>query len=287
MTPPWTAPMRSLLPLPLLLAGLCAGALVLAGCGSPSGRTQGGAAVPQAAGDRRGGRLVAALGSEAQTFNPAVATDASSLAVIAAMNADLIHIDRQDQRTKPALAERWTADPDGRRYTLVLRPGLRFSDGHPATADDVVFSFQVYLDEKLQSPQRDLLIVGGQPVAGEPDRRPHRGAPAGGALRRRRAAVRQLLHPAAPPAGGAPSGPAPWTRRGGSTARRARWPVSAPSGCASAARASGWCWSATPSIGRRTRRARRCRISTSWCSCRCRRPRSSASRRGRSTSSTA
>ncbi len=156
--------MRPLLPLPLLLAGLCAGALVLAGCGSPSGRTQGGAAVPQAAGDRRGGRLVAALGSEPKTFNPAVATDASSLAVIAAMNADLIHIDRQDQRTKPALAERWTAADDGRRYTLVLRPGLRFSDGHPATADDVVFSFQVYLDEKLQSPQRDLLIVGGQPV---------------------------------------------------------------------------------------------------------------------------
>jgi peptide/nickel transport system substrate-binding protein len=164
MTPSWTAPTRPPLPLALLLAGLCAGVLALGGCGSPSGGTKNGAAAPQAAGGRRGGRLVAALGSEPKTFNPAIATDASSLAVIAAMNADLIHIDRQDQRTKPALAERWTADPDGRRYTLVLRPGLRFSDGHPATADDVVFSFQVYLDEKLQSPQRDLLIVGGQPV---------------------------------------------------------------------------------------------------------------------------
>ena len=53
--------------------------------------------------------------------------------------------------------------PDGRRFTLSLRRGVRFSDGHAFDADDVVFSFQVYLDEKVASPQRDLLIVGGPP----------------------------------------------------------------------------------------------------------------------------
>ncbi len=108
--------------------------------------------------------MVAALSSEPRTFNPVTAADAASVSVIQAMNANLVHIDRQDQEAKPALAERWTVDDDGRRYTLVLRPGLRFSDGHPATADDVVFSFQVYLDEKVDSPQRDLLIVGGEPI---------------------------------------------------------------------------------------------------------------------------
>jgi peptide/nickel transport system substrate-binding protein len=107
---------------------------------------------------------VAALGSEPKTFNPVTAADAASLSVIQAMNASLFHIDRQDQEARPALTERWTVDDGGRRYTLVLRPGLKFSDGHPATADDVVFSFQVYLDEKLDSPQRDLLIVGGKPI---------------------------------------------------------------------------------------------------------------------------
>lgn len=153
MTLPWmTTPIRRLL--------LAAGLLALAGCGASSR----GADPAPAAGDRRGGRLVAALGEEPRTFNPAIATDGSSLTVVAAMNADLVHIDRQDQRAKPALAERWTVDDGGRRYTLFLRPGLRFSDGHPATADDVVFSFQVYLDEKLGSPQRDLLIVNGQPI---------------------------------------------------------------------------------------------------------------------------
>jgi peptide/nickel transport system substrate-binding protein len=142
---------------------LAAGLLALAGCGGPASKPAGDAA-KVGDGPRRGGRLVAALGSEPKTFNPVTAVDAASLGVIQTMTANLVHIDRQDQEAKPALAERWTVDDDGRRYTLVLRPGLRFSDGHPATADDVVFSFQVYLDEKIDSPQRDLLIVGGQPI---------------------------------------------------------------------------------------------------------------------------
>ncbi len=79
--------------------------------------------------------------------------------------ADLIHINRETQQTEPALARSWTVSPDGRRFTLSLRRGVRFSDGDPFDADDVLFSFQVYLDEKVASPQRDLLIVGGQPIA--------------------------------------------------------------------------------------------------------------------------
>ena len=50
-------------------------------------------------------------------------------------------------------------------YTLTLRDGLRFSDGSPLTADDVVFTFAVHLDPRVNSPQRDLLLVNGQPIA--------------------------------------------------------------------------------------------------------------------------
>ena len=79
--------------------------------------------------------------------------------------ADLIHINAETQQTEPALAKSWTVSPDGRRFTLVLRRGVRFSNGDPFDADDVLFSFQAYLDAKVASPQRDLLIVGGQPIA--------------------------------------------------------------------------------------------------------------------------
>lgn len=83
------------------------------------------------------------------------------------MMADLIAINRRTLQTEPSVAKSWTVSRDGREYVLELRPGLRFSDGHPADADDVVFSFQVYLDESVHSPQRDLLMVGGQPIGVE------------------------------------------------------------------------------------------------------------------------
>jgi peptide/nickel transport system substrate-binding protein len=111
-----------------------------------------------------GGKLVVALRSEPKTLNPVLAEDAPSRDVIRSLTADLIDINRESQKTEPALAKSWTASPDGRQYTLHLRRGLRFSDGQPLDADDVVFSFQVYLDEKIDSPQRDLLVVGGKPL---------------------------------------------------------------------------------------------------------------------------
>ncbi len=114
---------------------------------------------------RYGGRLVVALRAEPKTLNPVTAVDNPSRTVIRRMMADLIHINRYSQRTEPALAKSWTASRDGRCYTLQLRRGLRFSDGHPFDADDVLFTFQVYLDEQVHSPNRDLLIVGGKPIA--------------------------------------------------------------------------------------------------------------------------
>jgi peptide/nickel transport system substrate-binding protein len=112
-----------------------------------------------------GGQIVVALRSEPKTLNPVLATDISSRDVMRCLTADLIHINRATLKTEPALAESWNLSPDGRVYTLKLRRGVRFSDGQPFDADDVVFSFQVYLDEKIHAPQRDLLIVGGKPVS--------------------------------------------------------------------------------------------------------------------------
>src|SRR6266849_4761378 len=113
---------------------------------------------------QRGGRLVASLHSDPKTLNPVTVVDVPSKEVSALLSADLIHINLYSQRTEPALAKSWTVSPDGKRYTLELRRGVLFSDGHTFDADDVVFSFKVYLDEKVHSPQRDLLQVGGKPI---------------------------------------------------------------------------------------------------------------------------
>ena len=113
---------------------------------------------------QRGGRLVASLHSDPKTLNPVTAVDAYSRQIIGLLSADLIHINPFTQRSGAALAKSWKASSDGKHYTVELRRGIRFSDGYPFNADDVVFSFKVYLDEKVHSPQRDLLEVQGKPI---------------------------------------------------------------------------------------------------------------------------
>jgi peptide/nickel transport system substrate-binding protein len=44
----------------------------------------------------------------------------------------------------PSLAESWSVSADGLTYDFVLRPGVRFHNGEPVTADDVKFSFERY-----------------------------------------------------------------------------------------------------------------------------------------------
>jgi len=113
---------------------------------------------------QRGGRLALSLRAEPKTLNPIIATDAPSREVIGVMQADLVHINRGSQLTEPALAKSCKVSKDGLEYSIELRRGLQFSDGHPLDADDVLFTFRVYLDEAVHSPQRDLLIVGGKPI---------------------------------------------------------------------------------------------------------------------------
>ena len=112
-----------------------------------------------------GGRIVVALRAEPKTLNPVTAVDQYSREITGRMNADLLHINAISEQSQPALAKSWKVSKDGLHYILSLRRGLRFSDGRPMDADDVVFTFDVLLDEKIGSSQRDLLIIGGKPIA--------------------------------------------------------------------------------------------------------------------------
>jgi peptide/nickel transport system substrate-binding protein len=100
-----------------------------------------------------------------EDLNPVIAVDQPTRDLLSVLSADLIHINRRTLRTELALAKSCSVTRDGRHYTLTLRDGLRFSDGSPLTADDVVFTFAVHLDPRVNSPQRDLLLVNGQPIA--------------------------------------------------------------------------------------------------------------------------
>ncbi|HXC42662.1 MAG TPA: ABC transporter substrate-binding protein [Candidatus Dormibacteraeota bacterium] len=143
-----------------LLAGACFAAKVAPEAAKPGEEL---ARMADVSG-RYGGHLTIGQRSEPKTLNPVIATDAVSREVIGRLMGDLIEINRSLQQTEPALAKSWKISSDGRTFTLQLRKGIRFSDGLPFDADDVVFSFDVYMDEAVDSPQRDLLIINGKPI---------------------------------------------------------------------------------------------------------------------------
>lgn len=53
----------------------------------------------------------------------------------------LTDYDQKDFSAQPALASSWDTSPDGLTWTYHLRPGLKWSDGQPLTARDVVYTF--------------------------------------------------------------------------------------------------------------------------------------------------
>ena len=148
-------PRKPLITLWLSLIALTCYAGGLAGC-SPSETTSASAANRAA----WGGGLVASIRSEPRTFNRLVARDVASSLVSALTQASLVRIDKVEDRVEPWLAESWTQSEDGLSYEFQLRPNVRFSDGTPLTAEDVLFTFDAVY--RVGGPLADSLRVNGK-----------------------------------------------------------------------------------------------------------------------------
>lgn len=136
---------------------------LLAGCSrsapAPAASTAG-------TGPVRGGTLVVSLRSEPATFNRYVANGATAAtdAITQLTQAKLVRINRATDQVEPWLAERWSASPDGRTFTLTLRKGVTFSDGAPFTSADVLFSFRALYDTDVNSVLASGVAVQGKPL---------------------------------------------------------------------------------------------------------------------------
>ena len=113
----------------------------------------------------RGGRLTVTLRSEPRSFNPLVASHAVTDVFTHLTQAKLVRVNRATRELEPWLAEKWETASDDRTYTLTLREGLKWSDGAPFTADDVLFSFKAVFDTGTHSVLASSLSVKGQPMA--------------------------------------------------------------------------------------------------------------------------
>lgn len=109
-----------------------------------------------------GGRFIIAQTSAPKTFNAIMANETSSSDITNLLFITLADYDNSTQQDIASLAKSWDISEDGLTYTWHLRRGAAFSDGHPMTSADVLFSFEVAYDDALHPSIQDLLIVGGE-----------------------------------------------------------------------------------------------------------------------------
>lgn len=102
--------------------------------------------------------------SDPKTLNPVIANETSSSVAFAWVFEGLTDVDTVTQQVVPSLAKSWEIGEDGQTYTFYLREDVKFSDGKPMTADDVIFSFNdVTFNEDIAGVgMRDLLKIKGK-----------------------------------------------------------------------------------------------------------------------------
>ena len=122
-------------------AGLLAAGPVLAACSSGGTATSSASASASAGTPKRGGTLSFGRQTGPTQLDPAnsiVEGDVYTLDKI----FEPLYITSPAGQLVPWLAQGHTVSTDGKTWTFALRPGVKFSDGKPVTADDVVFSIK-------------------------------------------------------------------------------------------------------------------------------------------------
>jgi ABC-type transport system substrate-binding protein len=112
-----------------------------------------------------GGKIVIGTTVGPKTLNPLVAQETSSTAITGMMNAGLVEVNPLTAEIEPALASSWEISEDKKTITFHLRKGIKWSDGEPFTADDVIFTFNdLVFNPDVNTDYRDVLQVKGQPI---------------------------------------------------------------------------------------------------------------------------
>ncbi len=141
--------------LALLVALLCLALLPL-GCSKRE---------TAAAAGRRTGTLHLALNSEPGELDPQRQINMDQMSVALALFEGLTALDERTSLPVPAAAERWDPPADSLTWTFHLRPGLRWSDGAPLTAEDFAWSLRRALSPALASEYAYVLY----PIRGAED----------------------------------------------------------------------------------------------------------------------
>jgi peptide/nickel transport system substrate-binding protein len=143
------------------ISKFCAAAVVLtlAACnGSSTDTGIAEAPAPASSAPRYGGSIVIARPIGPNTLNPLYVDTVPSVHIASLVHASLMRLtDRLEYEPELAAAEP-EISVDGKVVTVTLRDGVRFHDGMPLTAHDVVFTYRTALDESYSGEYTEVRL---------------------------------------------------------------------------------------------------------------------------------
>jgi oligopeptide transport system substrate-binding protein len=134
--------------LAILLALVMLMSVCLTGCGSKT---------TPATSAATGKQLVAELGPNPETIDPALNSSVDGANMILFAFDCLLNIDK-DNNVIAGCAETWENSDDGLTWTFHLRKDLKWSDGSALTAKDFVYSWQRVADPATAAPYAETVL---------------------------------------------------------------------------------------------------------------------------------
>jgi peptide/nickel transport system substrate-binding protein len=116
--------------------------------------------------EKRGGTFVMTIGGDPSSLNGIIGNDGDSLPIIClSQNPLTLGGENWGAIIEGDLTESWEASEDGKVWTFHLRQDVKWQDGEPFTADDVLFTFQAIQDPEVQTGGfRSRFMQGEEPI---------------------------------------------------------------------------------------------------------------------------
>jgi peptide/nickel transport system substrate-binding protein len=118
---------------------------VISACGSSSSPSSARSATGGAGATIKAGIIVPAA-----AINPLTVADQGGLDMLA-QTGEYLCLSTQTLTLQPVLAESWSANSTADVWTFKIRQGVKFHNGSPLTADDVVYTYQLQTNPKNAS----------------------------------------------------------------------------------------------------------------------------------------
>jgi peptide/nickel transport system substrate-binding protein len=146
----------------MIFLAACGGDTAKEGKKNNNGDTQKNTDIQEAKEPMNGGSIVFPIGSDPLVLNPLYGNDRVTMTVNNALYDPLYNTNNGEVHYY--LAESITPSEDYMTYTLKLKEGIKWHDGHALTTDDVIFTLQQILDPNQNSTIRENFIINGKPI---------------------------------------------------------------------------------------------------------------------------